>query len=172
MTDWKALIRSIPDFPSPGVVFRDITPLLRDPVGLEAVVEELAAGFSRGDVDAVAAIESRGFMFGAPLAIRLGAGFIPIRKLGKLPGATLTRSYDLEYGAGHLEMHRDALRAGERILLVDDVLATGGTAAAAAGMVEELGGRFLEIAFVIELPALGGRARLPEQHAVRALASF
>lgn len=172
MDQWKHLVRAIPDFPSAGVTFRDITPLLRDPRSLRDVVEALASRFEPGEVDAVAAIESRGFMFGAPLAVRLGAGFIPIRKLGKLPGATISRQYALEYGAGHLEMHRDALEPGDRILLVDDVLATGGTAAAATAMVEELGGRILELAFVIELLSLGGRARLPEHHPVRALLTF
>jgi adenine phosphoribosyltransferase len=169
---WKQLVRAVPDFPSAGVTFRDITPLLRDPRSLHDVVEALATGFEPGQVDAVAAIESRGFMFGAPLAVRLGAGFIPIRKLGKLPGATISRQYALEYGAGHLEMHRDALQRGDRILLVDDVLATGGTAAAAVAMVEELGGRILETAFVIELLALEGRARLPDHLPVRALLTF
>jgi adenine phosphoribosyltransferase len=153
-------------------VFRDITPLLRHPRALNEVIEALASGLGRGDVDAVAAVESRGFIFGAPLAIRLGAGFVPIRKLGKLPATTIRREYALEYGSGHLEMHRDALRPGDRVLLVDDVLATGGTAAAAAAMVEELGGRIIEIAFVVELLALGGRGRLPETYPVRALLEF
>jgi adenine phosphoribosyltransferase len=169
---WKELIRPIPDFPSPGIVFRDITPLLRHPRVLNEVVEALAYGLGPGDVDAVAAVESRGFIFGAPLAVRLGAGFVPIRKLGKLPAATIRREYALEYGSGHLEMHSDALRPGDRVLLVDDVLATGGTAAAAAAMVEELGGRIIEIAFVVELLALGGRGRLPDTYPVRALVEF
>ena len=172
MDHWKELIRPIPDFPSPGIVFRDITPLLRHPRALSAVIEALASGLGRGEVDAVAAVESRGFIFGAPLAVRLGAGFVPIRKLGKLPAATIRREYALEYGSGHLEMHRDALRPGDRVLLVDDVLATGGTAAAAAVMVEELGGRIIEIAFVVELLALGGRGRLPDAYPVRALLEF
>lgn len=172
MSDWQELIRAIPDFPSPGIVFRDITPLLRDAAAFDAVVTELAAPYEHVEVHAVAAIESRGFMFGAPLALRLGAGFIPIRKLGKLPAPTLARQYSLEYGEGHLEIHRDAVARGDRILIVDDVLATGGTAAAAAGMVEELGGQILEIAFVLELLALGGRSRLPPHQRIRSLASF
>lgn len=172
MNEWKQLVRPIPDFPVPGVVFRDITPLLRDARALSRVVEALAGNLRPGDVDAVAAIESRGFVFGAPLALHLNAGFVPIRKLGKLPGTTVRREYALEYGTGHLEMHRDALRPGERVLLVDDVLATGGTARAAAEMIEELGGRIVELAFVIELLALGGRDRLPAPHPVRALLEF
>lgn len=172
MEHWNELVRAVPDFPMPGVTFRDITPLLRDATALQEVVEALAGQLRPGDVDAVAAIESRGFMFGAPLALRLRAGFIPIRKLGKLPSDTIGREYALEYGTGQLEMHRDALRPGDRILIIDDVLATGGTARAAAEMVEELGGRIVELAFVIELMALRGRARLPASCPVRVLMEF
>jgi adenine phosphoribosyltransferase len=154
------------------VTFRDITPLLRDGTALSSVVEALAGPLRRGDVDVVAAIESRGFMFGAPLAVHLDAGFVPIRKLGKLPGQTIRREYALEYGTGHLEMHRDALRPGERVLLVDDVLATGGTARAAAEMIAEAGAEIVEIAFVIELLDLEGRRRLPPSAAVRTLLEF
>lgn len=172
MNAWKELIRAVADFPVQGVTFRDITPLLRDATALNQVVEALAAPFGQGDVDAVAGIESRGFMFAAPLALRLNAGFVPIRKLGKLPGDTVRREYALEYGTGHLEMHRDALTHGDRVLLVDDVLATGGTARAAAEMIEELGGRIVEISFVLEILALRGRDRLPGQHPVRVLTEF
>lgn len=172
MDNWQELIRAVPDFPVPGVTFRDITPLLRDGAALATVVEALAGTLLAGDVDVVAAIESRGFMFGAPLALHLNAGFIPIRKLGKLPCAAVRREYDLEYGTGHLEMHRDAIRPGERVLLVDDVLATGGTARAAAEMINEIGGDIVEVAFVIELLALGGRQRLPRPYPVRALLQF
>ena len=172
LDNWKQLIRAVPDFPAPGVTFRDITPLLRDADALSHVVETLAAPFRRGEVDAVAGIESRGFMFAAPLALRLNAGFVPIRKLGKLPGDTVRREYALEYGSGHLEMHRDALSHGDRVLLVDDVLATGGTARAAAEMIEELGGHIVQISFVLELLALGGRERLPRHHTIRALTQF
>lgn len=172
MDDWKALVRAVSDFPLPGVTFRDITPLLRNAAALNDVVEALAAPFRSGEIDAVAAIESRGFMFGAPLALRLQAGFVPIRKLGKLPGATVRREYALEYGTGQLEMHRDAVRAGDRVLLVDDVLATGGTGRAAAEMIDELGARIVEISFVIELRALRGREKLPPSHPVRALIEF
>lgn len=169
---WKGLIRSIPDFPSPGIIFRDITPLLRDAEALSGVVEALADGLRPGEIDAVVAVESRGFIFGAPLATRLDAGFVPIRKLGKLPFETLQQEYALEYGSGHLEIHRDAIRPGDRVLLVDDLLATGGTAAAAASMVELLGGVVVWIRFVIELPALAGRARLSTHHPVSALLTF
>ncbi|HEX6926859.1 MAG TPA: adenine phosphoribosyltransferase [Longimicrobiaceae bacterium] len=169
---WTQLVRPIADFPSPGVTFRDITPLVRDPDALSEVVDALAGQFRPGDIDAVAAIESRGFIFGAPLAFELEAGFIPIRKLGKLPAPTIRREYALEYGSGSLEMHRDALRPGDRILLVDDVLATGGTARAAVEMIEELGGHLVEVVFVIELLELGGRSRLPESCPVRALTEF
>jgi adenine phosphoribosyltransferase len=166
------LVRPVPDFPAAGVTFRDITPLLRDGPALSAVIDALAGSLRAGEIDVVAGIESRGFMFAAPLALRLDAGFVPIRKLGKLPGSTVRREYALEYGSGHLEMHRDAIRPGERVLLVDDVLATGGTARAAAEMIEELRGCIVEIAFVIELLGLHGRERLPPAHPVRALLTF
>lgn len=172
MSNWQALVRPVADFPIQGVTFRDITPLLRDPAALEAVVEALAGEHAGGGIDAVAAIESRGFLFGAPLALRLNAGFIPIRKLGKLPAETISREYALEYGTGHLEMHRDAVRLGDRVLLVDDVLATGGTARAAGEMIEELGAHIVEAAFVIELLELGGRSRLPDAYPVRTLLQF
>lgn len=156
----EALIRAVPDFPSPGIVFRDITPLLRDAAALAEAVDHLAAAYRDAGVRLVAGIESRGFLFGVPLALALGAGFVPIRKLGKLPGATVRREYALEYGASHLEIHADAVRPGERVLLVDDVLATGGTAAAAAELIRELGGELAGAAFLIELPDLQGRSRL------------
>ena len=172
MHRWNELIRTIPDFPSAGVTFRDITPLLGDPDAFAAVVQALAGDLGPGQVDVVAAIESRGFMFGAPLALQLQAGFVPIRKPGKLPAETVRREYALEYGTGHLEMHRDALRPGDRVLIVDDVLATGGTARAAAELVSAVGGRIVELAFVVELLALGGRSRLPESCPVRTLMEF
>lgn len=160
MEHLKALIRDVPDFPVPGILFRDVTPLLRDPAGMRAVVDALAAEWRDRGVDAVAGIESRGFIFGAPLALALGVGFVPIRKLGKLPAHTVRRDYALEYGTATLEMHHDAVRPGERVLLVDDLLATGGTARAAASLVEEVGARVAGISFVIELAALGGRGEL------------
>ena len=172
MENWQDLIRAIPDFPSPGVTFRDITPLLRHAEAFNHVIDTLAKPHRPGEVDVVAAIESRGFMFGAPLALRLGAGFVPIRKHGKLPATTINREYSLEYGTGLIEMHCDALNPGDRVLVVDDVLATGGTARAAIEMVDDLGGKIVEVAFVIELPELGGRGRLPSSYPIRALAEY
>jgi adenine phosphoribosyltransferase len=160
MEHLKALIRDVPDFPMEGILFRDVTPLLRDPSGLRQVVDAFAARYRGQGIDVVAGIESRGFLFGAPLALALGVGFVPIRKLGKLPADRITREYALEYGTNALEMHRDAVNPGERVLLIDDLLATGGTARAASELIEELGARVAEIAFVIELAFLNGRAAL------------
>jgi adenine phosphoribosyltransferase len=160
MEHLKALIRDVPDFPMPGILFRDVTPLLRDPAGLREVVDALAARYREQEIDVVAGIESRGFLFGAPLALALGVGFVPIRKLGKLPADRISREYALEYGTNALEMHRDAVQPAERVLLIDDLLATGGTARAASELIEELGGRVAEIAFLIELAFLNGRAAL------------
>lgn len=157
----KALIRDVPDFPSPGILFRDITPLLRDRRAFASVVEHLADRYAGRGVELVAGIESRGFIFGAPLALALGAGFVPVRKLGKLPGRTVQREYSLEYGTSHLEIHADAVEPGQRVLLLDDVLATGGTARASMGLVEELGGEVVEAAFLLELRGLNGRLALP-----------
>jgi adenine phosphoribosyltransferase len=171
MDHLRALVRDIPDFPLPGILFRDVTPLLRDPGGLAAVTAAFADRYRPLEVDAVAGIESRGFLFGAPLAIALGVGFVPVRKAGKLPADTLRAEYDLEYGSAVLEVHSDALGAGDRVLLVDDLLATGGTACAAAGLLEELGARIEAIAFVIELEFLQGRRRL-EGHRVEALLAY
>jgi adenine phosphoribosyltransferase len=166
----KQLIRDIPDFPQPGILFRDITPLLRDPAAFRQVTAALAEPF-RGRVDAVAGVESRGFIFGAPLAAELGVGFLPIRKAGKLPGDKLAMEYALEYGTSTLEIHTDAVRPGERILLADDLLATGGTARAAGGLIEAVGGKVEGIAFVIELLFLQGRTVL-EGYDVRALLAY
>ena len=171
MEHLKALIRDVPDFPAPGILFRDVTPLLRDPRGLAQVVDALAERYRGAEVAAVAGIESRGFLFGAPLAVALGVGFVPIRKAGKLPARTLRRDYALEYGTATLEVHADALSPGERIVLVDDLLATGGTARAAAGLVRELGAEVAEIAFVVELAFLDGRAAL-EGHDVHSLITY
>jgi adenine phosphoribosyltransferase len=157
---FKTLIRDVPNFPTPGVLFKDVTPLLRDPRALGEVTEILVGRFRDREVDLVAGIESRGFLFGAPLAVALRTGFVPIRKKGKLPAPGISREYSLEYGVNHLEMHRDSVEAGQRVVLVDDVLATGGTARASAEMVQELGGEVVEIAFVIELAFLEGRAVL------------
>ena len=160
MEHLKALIRDVPDFPMQGILFRDVTPLLRDPAGLSQTVEALAERYRGQGIDVVAGIESRGFLFGAPLAVALGVGFVPIRKLGKLPSDKITREYALEYGTNSLEVHRDAVKPGERVLLVDDLLATGGTARAAAELLEELGAQVVEAAFIIELAFLNGRAAL------------
>lgn len=153
-------IRNVPDFPVAGVQFKDITPVLVDPRLFSAAVELMTAQWPAGSVDIVAAIEARGFILGGAAAIRLNAGFVPIRKAGKLPWKTIELSYELEYGTNTLAIHEDAIRPGQRVLLVDDVLATGGTAAAAAKMIERLGGRIIEIVFLIELRELKGRDRL------------
>ncbi len=156
----EALIRDVPDFPIPGIVFKDITTLLKDHAGLKAVNDLLGERYRDQQIDVVAAIESRGFMFGTPLALELGAGFVPIRKAGKLPADTIHREYALEYGTARLELHRDAVRPGQRVLVIDDVLATGGTAKAGVELIEELGGEVVEVAFVIELAFLPGRKTL------------
>ena len=150
-------IRDVPDYPQPGVLFKDITPLLGDPVAFAAVVDELAGMY---EVDKIVGIEARGFILAAPVAYRSGAGFVPVRKKGKLPAATLAESYDLEYGSATIEVHHDAFEPGERVLIIDDVLATGGTAAAAAQLVEQCGGVVAGLAFLLELEALHGRDRL------------
>lgn len=171
MEHLKELVRDVPDFPLPGILFRDVTPLLRDPRGLREVVEGFAEALRGVEVDVVAGIESRGFIFGAPLALALGAGFVPIRKPGKLPAEKIRREYALEYGTGALEVHADAVRPGERVLVVDDLLATGGTALASARLVEALGGTVAAAAFVIELSVLDGRAALAG-YDVRALLRY
>jgi adenine phosphoribosyltransferase len=166
--DPRAWIRDIPDFPKPGIVFKDITPLLGHPEAFGKVIEWMAGWFPAGSVDTVAAAEARGFIFGAPLALRLNAGFVPIRKPGKLPSATLALEYQLEYGSDRLEVHTDALSPGHRILLVDDVLATGGTMRACCDLVQKTGATVVACAFALELGFLGGRQRLApfEVHSV------
>ena len=156
-------IRAIADFPKPGILFRDITPLVRDPVALDVAVRRLAEPFQEARVSAVAGMEARGFIFGALVAARLGVGFVPLRKPGKLPYDVQSVAYDLEYGSAALEAHIDAVSAGERILLVDDLLATGGTCRASCELVEGLGGEIVACAFVVELDALGGRLKLGER---------
>jgi adenine phosphoribosyltransferase len=156
----KQLIRTIPNHPKPGVMFRDITTLLKDRVGLRLTIEGLAARYRDRGIDKVAAIESRGFIVGAPLALELGAGFVPLRKRGKLPGRTVGHDYELEYGTDRIEMHVDAIAPGEQVLVADDLIATGGTAAAAVALIEGAGAGIVECCFVIELPELGGRKRL------------
>jgi adenine phosphoribosyltransferase len=156
----RRLIRDVPDFPKPGVVFKDITNLLADAAAFNLVITALVAPF-RGQVDKVAAIEARGFILGAPAAIALGAGLVPLRKSGKLPWETLSESYELEYGIDGLEIHTDALAPGDRVLLVDDVIATGGTARAAAALVATAGADLVGLAALLELEQLGGRDLLP-----------
>jgi adenine phosphoribosyltransferase len=153
-------IRDIPDYPSAGVVFKDITPLLADPGLLVEAVCSLAEGLT-GQIDVVAGIEARGFILAAPVAVALGAGFVPIRKKGKLPFTTVGATYDLEYGSAEIELHTDSVRPGQRVLLVDDVLATGGTAAAAVGLLTGLGAEVIGLSVLIELEFLRGRDRLP-----------
>lgn len=155
----KKIIRDIPDFPKPGIVFKDITPVLSDREAFPRVIDMLAARYLKG-IDVVAGIESRGFIFGAPLALKLGASFVPIRKKGKLPYKVIEASYDLEYGSATIEIHEDAVREGQRVLIVDDLLATGGTAAAACNLIDKLGATVMECAFVIELAFLNGREKL------------
>ena len=156
----KALIREIPDFPLPGILFRDITPLLRDRKAFKYVIDQLAARFRDDPLDAIVAVESRGFLFGAPLAHEMGMPLVPVRKPGKLPAATYTTEFALEYGNSTLELHTDGINAGERVLVVDDVLATGGTLAATARLVEMAGGIVGCIGVIIELTQLEGRRQL------------
>jgi adenine phosphoribosyltransferase len=159
---WAALIRDVPDFPKPGIAFKDITPVLADPEAFAEVVDRLAEPFVGRGVTKVVGIEARGFVVAAPVAHRLGAGFVPVRKPGKLPWDTASEAYELEYGTDELEVHLDAVAPGEKVLVVDDVIATGGTALAAARLVEGLGGVVVGLAFLIELAFLGGAERLGE----------
>lgn len=170
MTDLKERIRHVPDFPKPGILFYDITTLMKDPVGFRASVDAMAAPSAGLDIDLVVGIESRGFIFGAAVADRLGAGFAPVRKLGKLPHTTRRASYALEYGTDSLEIHEDAITVGQNVLIVDDLLATGGTAAATVGLVRSLGANVVGVQFLIELVALGGRAKLLEERVHTVLA--
>ena len=162
MEHLKKLIRHVPDFPKKGILFYDITTLLRDPGGLREALDGLTTPFREQAIDLVVGIESRGFILGAAMAEKLGAGFVPIRKPGKLPSATITQSYELEYGSDTLEIHQDAVKEGQRILIVDDLLATGGTACAANDLVRKAGGNVIGMAFLVELEFLKGRERLGE----------
>jgi adenine phosphoribosyltransferase len=156
----QALIRDVPDFPEPGIVFRDITPVLADPIAFSTITDLIVVHFGRGNVDKVVGIEARGFILASPVAYHFGAGFVPIRKKGKLPSAAVGVDYELEYGTATLELHTDGIEPGERVLIVDDVLATGGTARAAAQLVEQIGGEVYGIACMIELDALKGREKI------------
>jgi adenine phosphoribosyltransferase len=169
--DFKPLIRSVPDFPTPGILFRDITPLLRDPEALRVAVEKMSEPWQGRGVDLVAAMEARGFMFGAAMAVRLGAGFVPVRKEGKLPWRTRSVRYTLEYREDVLHVHEDAVQPGQRVLVVDDVIATGGTAKAVVELVDQLGGAVVGVQFLVELTDLGGRDLL-EAREVRSVIAY
>jgi len=171
MDHLKRMIRHVPDFPKPGILFYDITTLLQDKNGFHEAIGSLSEPFANAGIDLVVGIESRGFIFGSAVADRLGAGFAPVRKIGKLPSQTLRASYNLEYGADALEIHRDAFGHPCRVLIVDDLLATGGTASAAVELVQRLGGEVVACAFVIELAALKGRQRL-QPHPVFSLIQY
>ena len=170
-TDLRKHIRDIPDWPQKGILFRDITPLLGDSEAFAASVETLSAGFMNAGIEYVAAVEARGFIFGSAVAEKLGAGFVPIRKKGKLPWQTESITYDLEYGTDTLEVHRDAFKNGTRVLMVDDLLATGGTMAAACKLVEKTGGKIAGIVFLIELTTLGGRKKI-SGYDIKSIISF
>ena len=168
----KSKIRDVPDFPREGILFKDITTVLRDPEAFKHAVNLLAKHYERQKIDYIAGIEARGFIFGSALAYKLGVGFIPIRKPGKLPSKTERVSYELEYGTDSLEIHIDAVEPGKRVLIVDDLLATGGTAEAALKLVKKIGGVVIGIAFVVELEFLKGREKLPEDCKITRLISF
>ena len=172
MEDLKSLIRTIPDFPKPGIEFRDITTLLLNPEGLRKTVAAIASEYKGEKLDMVCGVESRGFILGAPVALELGVGFVPVRKEGKLPGETHGVEYTLEYGEDRLEIHVDALKPGMRVLMVDDLLATGGTMEAACKLVEKIGCEIIGCAFVVELPDLHGRKRINPPHRITSLVEF
>jgi adenine phosphoribosyltransferase len=171
MHDLKTKIRHVPDFPKAGILFYDVTTLLRDPRGFRSTIDTLALPYMDQGIDTVVGIESRGFILGAAVADRIGAGFVPVRKLGKLPAATLRASYDLEYGSDTLEMHQDAVAPGQQILVVDDLLATGGTARATLDLVRQAGATVYGVTFLIELVALNGRAKLEGEN-IRAILQY
>ncbi|MCH9639721.1 MAG: adenine phosphoribosyltransferase [Betaproteobacteria bacterium] len=156
----KSRIRTIPHYPHKGIMFRDITTLLKDPIGLRTTIQEITSRYQDVRVDKIVGIESRGFIIGAPVAYQLGLGFVPIRKQNKLPAETVGRDYQLEYGSDRIEIHVDAIQPGEHVLLIDDLIATGGTAEAAVKLIQDMGGIVVECCFVIDLPDVGGRARL------------
>ena len=169
MDNLKSKIRHVPDFPKAGILFYDVTTLLRDAEGFRATVDAMAAPYQGRGIQTVVGIESRGFILGAAVADRLSTGFVPVRKLGKLPAATIRATYDLEYGSDTLEMHRDGVDPGQRVLIVDDLLATGGTARATVELVRQAGGEVAGLAFLIELVGLGGRARLEGEEVMAVL---
>lgn len=158
--DYKSLIREVTDFPKPGILFYDITPLLKDPTTLQRIIDDFVELYQGQQIAKVVGIESRGFIFGSPLACRLQAGFVPVRKPGKLPADVYEVKYNLEYGSNSLAIHRDAIEIGEKVLVIDDLLATGGTAAATVNLINQLGGEIVGCAFLVELLSLGGREKL------------
>jgi len=161
----KSKIRTIPDHPKKGILFRDITTLIKDAVGFRLVIDTMTQRYLKGDIefDIIVGIESRGFIIGGALAYTLGKGFVPVRKKGKLPAETVSYEYELEYGTDTIEIHRDAIAKGMRVLLIDDLLATGGTAVASAALIEKLGGKVMEMAFIVSLPDVGGAKKLAEK---------
>ena len=167
----KARIRNVPDFPKPGILFYDVTTLLRDPEGFKLSIDAMAEPYKDAGISLVVGIESRGFILGAAVADRIGAGFVPVRKVGKLPFTKIRVSYDLEYGTDSLEMHSDAVEKGQKVLIVDDLLATGGTARATVDLVRQLGGDIAGVAVLIELAGLNGRSKLPGEN-VRAVLQY
>jgi len=169
MLELGPLIRDVPDFPKKGILFKDITTLLKDPAAFKQSIDELTDLVRGLDPSIVIGMESRGFIFAAPIAYQLSAGFVPVRKLGKLPGEVISAEYDLEYGTNTLELHRDAVRRGDRVLIVDDLLATGGTVSATIDLVERLEGKVVAVAFLVELTALKGRDRLQDYEVISLL---
>ncbi|MBV8210714.1 MAG: adenine phosphoribosyltransferase [Burkholderiaceae bacterium] len=163
MINIKSCIRTVPHYPRQGIMFRDITTLLKDPVGFRVTIQEIVNRYREQRIDKVAAIESRGFIVGAPVAFELGLGFVPIRKKGKLPAESIGHDYELEYGRDRIEIHVDAIAPGDRVLLMDDLVATGGTAEAATQLIQKMGGNVVECCFVIDLPDIGGRRRLEKR---------
>ena len=171
----KSKIRTVPDYPKKGILFRDITTLIKDPVGFRLVIDSLTQRYigEKYDFNVIVGIESRGFIIGGALSYALGKGFVPIRKKGKLPAEVVSQEYQLEYGTDRIEVHKDAIKKGDRVLLIDDLLATGGTALAAAALIEKLGGTVVEMAFIVDLPDVGGKKKLKEKgYKVYALTEF
>ncbi len=169
----KSKIRTVPDWPKKGIMFRDITTLLKDPVGLKLCIDDFVKRYKDKNIDVVVGIDSRGFILGGPLAYLLGKGFVPVRKKGKLPAKCIKEEYALEYGTDIIEIHEDAISKGQRVLIIDDLIATGGTANAAANLVKKLGGEVVELAFIVDLPDIGGRKKLEDAgHKVYAQVEF
>ena len=172
LTDIKNSIRNVPDYPKPGIQFKDITTAMKNPAVFKEIIDEMAAHFAEREIDYVVGIDARGFIFGAALAYKLGCGFVPVRKPGKLPADTIAEEYALEYGTDKLEIHRDALQEGDRVIIVDDLIAVGGTARAAANLVQRLGAEIAAFAFAVELTDLHGREKLQDIAEVYSLVQF